>query len=701
MTMKKNLMGMALIAMTACTSQPDNPVLSESQLPFGAPEFSKYSSADYLPAFQEGFAEQRREIDEIANNPEKPTFDNTIAALERSGRKLSRVSGVFFNLNETDADSVMRETEKTVSPLFTEQSAYMTMNEKLFERIKLLHDSVSQLQLTREQEMALDKYYRMFVNGGALLDAAKKEELKEIDKQLSLASIEFAENALAENNAFCLEVTDEADLAGLPESARAAAAEAAKAAGKQGWIFTLDKPSFIPFMQYADNRELRKRLYLGYINRGNNGNANDNKEVIARILRLRQQKARLFGYRNFAEFQLADKMAETPEKAYGLLMDIWKAALPKAKEEAAELQQLIRAEGKDFQLEAWDWWYYTEKLRQQKYALDENELKPYFSLENVRKGAFDVAGKLFGVYFRPVERVDVYHPEVETFEVLDSDSSHLGLYYVDYFPRATKRAGAWMNNIVEAYSVDGENIRPMIVNVCNFTRPSGDVPALLNIDETRTLFHEFGHALHGFLTRVALPSVGGTNVARDFVELPSQIMEHWAVEPEVMKSYARHYQTGEPIPDELIEKMQATATFNTGFMTTELVAAALLDMELHMQDNYDNFDVNAFEKAVADKIGLIPQIAYRYRAPYFTHIFSGGYAVGYYSYLWAEVLDADAYELFVEKGIFDEATGRSFRKNILEMGGSESPMELYKRFRGSEPNVEALLRGRGLSARQI
>ena len=401
MTMKKNLMGMALIAMTACTSQPDNPVLSESQLPFGAPEFSKYSSADYLPAFQEGFAEQRREIDEIANNPEKPTFDNTIAALERSGRKLSRVSGVFFNLNETDADSVMRETEKTVSPLFTEQSAYMTMNEKLFERIKLLHDSVSQLQLTREQEMALDKYYRMFVNGGALLDAAKKEELKEIDKQLSLASIEFAENALAENNAFCLEVTDEADLAGLPESARAAAAEAAKAAGKQGWIFTLDKPSFIPFMQYADNRELRKRLYLGYINRGNNGNANDNKEVIARILRLRQQKARLFGYRNFAEFQLADKMAETPEKAYGLLMDIWKAALPKAKEEAAELQQLIRAEGKDFQLEAWDWWYYTEKLRQQKYALDENELKPYFSLENVRKGAFDVAGKLFGVYFRP------------------------------------------------------------------------------------------------------------------------------------------------------------------------------------------------------------------------------------------------------------------------------------------------------------
>jgi peptidyl-dipeptidase Dcp len=389
-------------------------------------------------------------------------------------------------------------------------------------------------------------------------------------------------------------------------------------------------------------------------------------------------------------------MAKTPQAAYDLLTSIWNAALPQAKAEAAELQKLMDAEGKGEKLEAWDWWYYTEKLRQQKYALSESELRPYFSLENVRKGSFMVAEKLFGVKFRPIEGLDIYHPEVETFEVLDSDGSHLALFYVDYFPRATKRAGAWMNNIVEPSNVDGENKRPIIVNVCNFTRPSGDTPSLLTIDEARTLFHEFGHALHGMLTQTKYPSVAGTSVARDFVELPSQIMEHWAIEPEVMKLYATHYQTGEPITDELIAKMQATASFNSGFETVELVGAALLDMEYHMLADYSTFEANTFEKSVADKIGLIPQIAFRYRGPYFNHVFNGGYAVGYYSYLWAEVLDADGFEAFKENGIFDEATGRSYRKNILEMGGSEEPMTLYKRFRGAEPNPEALLRNRGL-----
>ena len=687
---------MAIAALTACGAKHDNPVLAESALPFGAPEFSKYKSTDYEAAFMAGFEEQRAEIDAIVANPEAPTFDNTIAALERSGKKLAKATGIFFNLNETDADDVMRETEKKLSPLFTEHSAYMTMNEALFARIKALYDTKAELGLSREQEMVLDKYYRMFVKGGALLDAEKKAQLMEIEKQLSLASIEFGENGLAETNAFELVITDEKDLAGLPQSSINAAREAAQAAGKEGWLFTLHKPSWIPFLQYADNRELRRKMYLGYINRGDNNNENDNKEVIARILKLRQQKAQIFGYETFAEFQLEDKMAQTPEAAYNLLMTIWNAAVPKAKAEAAELQKMMDAEGKGEKLEAWDWWYYTEKLREAKYALSESELRPYFSLDNVRKGAFMVSEKLFGMKFQPIEGLDVYHPEVETFEVLDADGSHLALFYTDYFPRATKRAGAWMNNIVDASNIDGENQRPIIVNVGNFTAPTADTPSLLTIDETRTLFHELGHALHGFLTQTHYPTVSGTSVARDFVELPSQIMEHWAIEPEVLKMYALHYETGEPITDELIAKMQAASSFNSGFETMELVGAALLDMEFHMLKDYTDFDANAFEKSVADKIGLLPQIAFRYRGPYFNHIFSGGYAVGYYSYLWAEVLDADGFEAFRENGIFDEATGRSFRENILEMGGSEEPMTLYKRFRGAEPNPEALLRNRGL-----
>jgi len=694
--MKKTLIAMAIAALTACGAKHDNPVLAESALPFGAPEFSKYKSTDYEAAFMAGFEEQRAEIDAIVANPEAPTFDNTIAALERSGKKLAKATGIFFNLNETDADDVMRETEKKLSPLFTEHSAYMTMNEALFARIKALYDTKAELGLSREQEMVLDKYYRMFVKGGALLDAEKKAQLMEIEKQLSLASIEFGENGLAETNAFELVITDEKDLAGLPQSSINAAREAAQAAGKEGWLFTLHKPSWIPFLQYADNRELRRKMYLGYINRGDNNNENDNKEVIARILKLRQQKAQIFGYETFAEFQLEDKMAQTPEAAYNLLMTIWNAAVPKAKAEAAELQKMMDAEGKGEKLEAWDWWYYTEKLREAKYALSESELRPYFSLDNVRKGAFMVSEKLFGMKFQPIEGLDVYHSEVETFEVLDADGSHLALFYTDYFPRATKRAGAWMNNIVDASNIDGENQRPIIVNVGNFTAPTADPPALLTIDVTRTLLHELGHALHCFLSQTHYPSVSGTSVARDFVELPSQIMEHWAIEPEVLKMYALHYETGEPITDELIAKMQAASSFNSGFETMELVGAALLDMEFHMLKDYTDFDANAFEKSVADKIGLLPQIAFRYRGPYFNHIFSGGYAVGYYSYLWAEVLDADGFEAFRENGIFDEATGRSFRENILEMGGSEEPMTLYKRFRGAEPNPEALLRNRGL-----
>lgn len=712
----KKILIMASIALTlfSCNNR-ENPLLSESSDMYGAPQFSKIESKDYLPAFKEAFKQQRAEIDAIANQKEKPTFANTIDALEKSGRLLSRVQGIFSNVNETDADDVMKETERIITPMMTDQSAYITMNERLFKRVKEIYDNKATLGLTREQEMVLEKYYRMFVRGGALLDASKKAELVEIDKKLSLATLQFGDNSLAETNAYTLLITDTKDLAGLPDDVIASAHDRAEAAGKDGWLFTLQKPSWEPFLKYADNRELRREMYLAYINRGNHDNDNDNKALIKEILSLRLQKAKIFGYKNFAEYQLEDKMAKTPEAAYTLLMKIWEPALAKAKEEAADLQQMIYDEGESFKLEAWDWWYYSEKLRVKRYALDANELKPYFSLENVRQGVFMVTNKLYGVSFRPLtisgvpsapknaevnvnaDAPDVYHPEVSCYEVLDSDGSHLALFYSDYFPRKTKRVGAWMNNFVEAVHLDDVNQDPVIVNVCNFTTPTGDTPSLLSIDEARTLFHEFGHATHGFLTKCHYPMVSGTSVARDFVELPSQVLEHWAVEPEVMKQYAHHYQTGEVIPDSLIEKMQKAGSFNTGFETTELVAAALLDLEFHMLSDYSNFEASSFEKQVADKLGLIPQIAFRYRGTYFNHIFSGGYSAGYYSYLWAEVLDADAFEAYKESGdVLNEELGRSFRKNILEMGGSEEPMELYHRFRGADPNPDAMLRTRGL-----
>lgn len=721
------IMATVIFALSSCNKR-QNPLMQPSGDAFCAPEFDKIESTDYLPAFKEAFKQQKAEIDAIAKNSEAPTYENTIDALEKSGQLLSHVSGIFMNVNETDADDTMKETEKIITPMLTEQSAYITMNEPLFQRVKTLYDNQSTLGLTREQEVVLEKYYKMFVKGGALLSAEQKAELVEIDKQLSLATMQFGDNSLAETNAYTLNITDTKDLSGLPEAVVAAAKDRAEAAGKDGWLFTLQIPSWEPFMQYADNRALRKEMFLAYTMRGNNDNEHDNKALIKQILELRLRKAKLFGYDTFADYQLEDKMAKTPEAAYNLLMTIWEPAIARAKQEATDLQELLTADlaanadaiagdevASDPVLRGWDWRYYSEKLRQQRYALDEKELKPYFSLENVRKGAFMVANKLYGVSFKPLTVAgfpnapettegnvdatmpDVYNPEVSCFEVLDEDGSHLALYYTDYFPRATKRAGAWMNNIYEAVHLDGRDQDPMIVNVCNFTTPTGDTPSLLNIDETRTLFHEFGHATHGFLTKCHYPMVSGTNVARDFVELPSQVLEHWAVEPEVMKQYAFHYQTGEVIPDSLIAKMQNAGNFNSGFETTELVAAALLDIECHMLTNYDDFEAGAFEKAVTEKIGLIPEIPFRYRSTYFNHVFSGGYAVGYYSYLWAEVLDADAFEAYKESGnVLNEALGRSFRRNVLEMGGSEEPMELYKRFRGAEPNPDAMLHGRGL-----
>ena len=589
----------------------------------------------------------------------------------------------------------MTDIENAVSPLLTELSGYIFMNDSLFTRIRTLYDNRESLHLSEEQMIVLDNYYQQFVRGGALLNAEDKAKLLDINTKLSLASIEFSKNLLADSKLFKLVITDEKELSGLPESVRDAAAETAKAQGLEGWVFTLDKPSCIPFLQYADNRDLREKIYKAYYGRGDNDNENNNKEVIRRILQLRQQKARLLGFNDFAAFTLDEKMAKTAEAAEGLLMSIWEPALQRAKEERAALQAIIDMEGGKFKLQGWDWFYYTEKLRKAKYSLNDADIKPYFKLENVLAGAFDCAQRLYGVRFVERNDIPVYHNEVRTYEVFDSNDNHLAIFYTDFFPRASKRSGAWMTNFVNQRNIGGEEVRPMVVNVCNFTAPTGDTPALLNIDETRTLFHEFGHALHGMLTQTHYPNVSGTSVKHDFVELFSQINEKWAIEPEVMRTYAKHYQTGEVIPDTLIAKMQRSSHFNLGFETSELVAAALLDLRMHTIEDYSNFDCNEFEKEVRKELGFIPEIEYRYRSTNFSHVFGGGYAVGYYAYLWAEVLDCDAFELFKERGIFDAETAASF-KMLVEMGGSKDPMREYVRFRGAQPNPAALLRARGL-----
>ena len=538
----------------------------------------------------------------------------------------------------------------------------------------------------------MDKTYKDFVRSGANLSAEKQARLREVNKQLSTLGITFSNNILNENNEFMLFVDKQEDLAGLPEWFCQSASEEAKAAGQEGkWLFTLHNASRIPFLQYSDNRSLREKIYKAYINRGNNNDKNDNKKIITDIVSLRLEKARLLGFDCYSNFVLDNTMAKNSNTVMEFLNNLWGYALPKAKAEAAELQKLMDQAGKGEKLEAWDWWYYTEKLRKEKYDLEEDQIKPYFKLENVREGAFAVANKLYGITLTKLNNVPVYHPDVEVFEVKDADGSQLGIFYVDYFPRAGKSGGAWMSN----YREQKGDIRPLVCNVASFTKPVGDTPSLLTIDEVETLFHEFGHALHGLLTKCNYLGVSGTNVVRDFVELPSQINEHWATEPEVLKMYAKHYQTGEVIPDNLIEKILKQKTFNQGFMTTELLAAAILDMNLHNLTDTENIDVVAYEKEAMDKLGLIPEIAPRYRTTYFNHII-GGYAAGYYSYLWANVLDNDAFEAFKEHGIFDKTTADLFRRNVLEKGDSEDPMTLYKNFRGAEPQLEPMLKNRGM-----
>ncbi len=691
----------AFMTLIACNeSQKDddhgNIFLTEYNTPYGTPPFDQITFEDYRPAFLAGMDEQTVEVRAIINNPDEPTFENTIVALDNSGRTLSRVSRVFYGLRGTNTDDQMNALAEELSPELSAHSDNIYLNEDLFARIKAVHDNSANLNLTTEQSRLLDEYYKSFVRSGIMLSETDKERLREINKELSGLTLKFGNNLLKETNDYKLVIENEEDLSGLPSSVISNAANAAAAAGEEGkWVFGLQKPSWLPFLQYADNRNLREELYKAMYMRGDNDNANDNKGVVNDIVNLRIEKANLLGYESHAHFILDDNMAKTPENVYNLLNELWEYALPQAKAEAAELQKLIDAEGGDFKLASWDWWYYTEKLREQKYSLSEEETRPYFKMENVREGVFEVANRLFGLTFNKLNNVAIYDPEVEVYEVLDTDGSHLAVFYTDYFPRDSKRAGAWMSSFRGQQVLNDENIRPLIYNVGNFTSPTDNTPSLLTLDEVETLFHEFGHALHGMLSDVNYSGLAGTSVSRDFVELPSQIMEHWAFHPEVIKLYAKHYETGETIPDELIEKINNAANFNMGFNTTELVAAALLDMDYHTLTEPANLDVREFENNAMDRIGLIEEIIPRYRSTYFSHIFSGGYSAGYYAYLWAEVLDADAFQAFEQNGVFDKETAQLFRDNILSKGNSDDPMTLYRNFRGADPDPKHLLRNRG------
>jgi len=696
--MKKTLLTLIIGLLFMGYAKAENPFFETYKNKYGAPPFDIIKNGDYMPAFTEGIKQQSVEVNSIADSKEVPTFDNTIAALDFSGVLLKKVSSVFFNLYSCNTNEDMEKIATEITPVLSDHNDNIYLNSKLFTRIKILFDNRSKLRLTAEQNRLLEKYHRNFIRSGAALNPVQKEKLRAINKELGLAQLTFGKNVLDETNSYKYIIDKESDLAGLPESVRQSAAEASKEAGLPGkWLFNTQKSSFIPVLQYSDNRGLRKELLMAYTTRANHDNASDNKIVINVIMKLRTQKAQLLGFATSADFVLDDTMAKTPKAVNDLLKTVWTPAVAKAKEEVAELQKLMDVQGKGEKLEPWDWWYYSERLRKEKYNLAEEALRPYFKLENVRQGVFNLASKLYGLKFKKISDMPVYDPDVEVFEVSDTDGSLIGILYTDYFPRPGKRAGAWMNNITEQYKKDGINHRPVICNVGNFTKPTSTKPSLLNMDEVETMFHEFGHALHGLLTQCTYPGVSGTSVARDFVELPSQVMENWCWEPEVMKTYAKDYKTGEMMPKELMDKIQLAGTFNQGFINTELLAASFLDMDYHSKKDTANIDVNAYEKESLDKIGMIPEIISRYRSTFFNHIFSGDYYAGYYSYTWAAVLDADAFQAFKETGdIYNNKVATSFRKNILEKGDTEDPMKLYVKFRGAKPNPDALLKKRGL-----
>ncbi|MBQ0033853.1 MAG: M3 family metallopeptidase [Bacteroidales bacterium] len=706
--MKKTIV-LASIAMTMLACNHQNPLLTAPANEYGVPEFSQIQLKDYKPAFEAAIKEYADEIDAIVNNEEAPTFQNTVAALDRSGLLLERCEGVFFNVLETDGNDEMNALAEEIQGMVTEVSDNVMLNDALFARIKAVYEGREAAGLTGEQLRLTEETYRAFVQNGAELAPEQKERLKEINQELAALSLKFGQNVVAETNACQRFVTDKAELEGLPESALAAAAEEAEAAGHRGeWLFTPKRTSFTPVLQYCTNRAFRKTLLMDYTTRGNHDNENDNKSVINQTMRLRTEKAHLFGFECAADYILQDAMAHDGKTAYDFLYTVWEPSLAAAKREAAALQELLDAdikagkvvvnEPEDAKLQPWDWWFYAEQLRASKYAVNEEELKPYFELKNVRQGAFNLANRLYGISITPIDGIPVYNKDCETFKVTDENGELLGIFITDYFPRATKRPGAWMNNVISQYIDDnGVNHRPVIVNVGNFNKPTADQPALLSMDDVETLFHEFGHALHGFLSQCTYKTLSGTSVPRDFVELPSQVNENWCYAPEVMKTYAFHYATGEVIPDSLIEKINAASKFNQGFVETELLSASILDLDYHLLTEVDTIDVNAFEAASMAKMQMIPEIITRYRSTFYNHIFTTGYEAGYYSYTWSAVLDADAFHAFVETGdIFDKETAMRFRNEVLSKGNTADAAVLYNNFRGKPANPDYLLERKGL-----
>ena len=674
-----------------------NPFLAEYTTPFKVPPFDKIKLEHYKEAFLKGMEEQAQEINAIVKQRSAATFENTIVALDQSGKLLSKVSAVFYGQNSANTSDEMQAISRELSPLLSKHRDDIKLNAGLFQRVKFVYDQKSKLNLTKEQAKLLEETYKDFVRGGANLDAAKQAKLRELNSELSMLELTFGQNMLKETNDFQLIIDKKEDLSGLPASLIASAADAAKAAKLEGkWLFTLHNPSIMPFLQYADNRALREKIYNGYINRGNNGNKSDNKEVVKKLVTLRLEKAKLMGYKDYASFMLEDRMAKTPEKVYALLDEVWTPALAKAKDELADIKAEIKKDGGNFEPEGWDWRYYFEKAKIAKFNLDENEVRPYLELNNVRDGAFYVANKLYGITFTEIKDIPTPHEEATAFECKDKDGTHLGVLYMDFFPRESKRGGAWCGGYRSQTYENGKRLAPVVTIVCNFSKPAGDQPALLSADEASTLFHEFGHGLHSLFRDVHY--FGVASVPRDFVELPSQIMEHWVFEPEVLKVYAKHYKTGEVIPAALIEKLEKSGKYGQGFATVEYLAASLLDMDYHvLKEVPANLDAMEFEANVMNKRGLLKQIPPRYRSTYFNHTMGGGYTAGYYSYIWAEVLDADAFEAFKETGdIFNQDKAIKFRNNVLTPGAIDDAMDMYKNFRGKEPGTAPLLKNRGL-----
>ena len=685
---------------TMCTdkSASGNPFIDGYTTEYEIPPFEQIKVEHYLPALQAGFDQQNANIEAIVGNADSATFDNTIIALEESSPILDRVCMVMFALTESNASPELDSISAKFFPAYSQHTSAVNMNQGLFDRIKAVYDNRASLEPA--QQRLVEKYYNNFTRSGALLSPEDKEQLKQINTELADLYLKFNKNLLDATNSFKLVVEDTARLAGLPQSSVQQAAEAAAEAGMDGkYVFTLHAPSRLPLLQYADDRDLRRQMYEAYTSLASSAEYN-NYPVINKILQARAKKAKLLGYENYGSLQTGKVMAKTVDNAEGLLMQIWPAAIKRVNEEVNEMQQLAKEEGENFKIAPYDYYYYAEKVRRKKFDLDEAEVRQYFPLDSVRKGIFAMAEMLYGVKFTPMENAPKYYDEVNVYDVTDvATGEHLAVFMTDYFPRASKRQGAWMSEFKGTWqNADGSWSRPVIYNVGNFTKPTADTPSLLTIDEVETMFHEFGHGLHGMLTKARYRGQAGTNVDRDFVELPSQITEHWAFTPELLKLYAKHYKTGETIPAELVEKLEAASTHNQGFTTTELAAAALLDLEYGKLSPTEDIDIPAFEAEVAKKLNMPKELTYRYRSPYFKHVFgSDEYSCGYYTYLWAEVLDTDGFELFKEKGVFDPATAKSFKENVLEAGDTVDPMELYVRFRGKQPSVEALLRSRGLA----